>query len=1036
MTERPAARTTAELSICLLGPPRVELAGRALPIARRQARALLYRLAIHLQPVPREQLCGLFWPDVPESVARRDLSRLLTHLRRALPAPEVLLTTEDHVGLDPCRAWSDTTTFEELWARWQSQRQATALQQAVGLVRGPFLAGFSLPDNPEFETWAALERERWERLYLEALSASLEEAIASGDYAAAIACAQSYLATDDLAEDIHRRLIELYAAVGDRSTALRQFERCVAVLERELGVDPLPETQAVYRSVLAGGAYDLASAAPLARPAWATLPGLDAPLVGREGALRQLERAYVRAQTGHGQMVLISGEPGVGKSRLMQEFATHQHSQVLILAGAGSPDAQTLPYQPLVQALRCSSALWPACPLAPAWLAEVSRLLPELHSLRPDLPALPPTESAEARARLFEALCRLILSLTAGARPVLLCLDDLHWADSATLDWLAYLGRRLHTAQLLVIGAYRSEEAAAVAELRHCLARCGVLSEVSLEGLDEAAVLLLLRHLTALPPPPPLLSQRERGEVPDDEALAGRLQQATGGNPFFLLETLRTLFESGWQPQEQPGPTELPLPDSVRQAVEGRIDRLSSQARQVLEAGAVLGQAFAFAAVRATAGRRTMEAVDGLDELVARQLLLEQPAGYRFRHDIVREAVYQALSHQRKRLLHRRAGQALERLQPDEATALAYHFERAGEPLRAARYALQAGLAAKAVFAHVEARACFDRVLALLEPETALRREAEALAANRRLRIQALYERGWALRLLGDMEAYERDLQEVARLAQLLGDPHTLAHLRWREAYTHRWFCRYAEARQAAEEGLCLAQASADLFLEGLCWREVGMAARATGDYAQARAALERALALFVEVHEVVYELHALGNLSTLYWYVGEHERAMDMARRALARCDAAGLPLERRLPLGDMGVAAAALGDGGLARRCLSESLAIARQIADRTQEILCLGHLGWLGVQERQLSEALDCLRAALALAESIDSRTEQSWLHSGLAEVYRLGGDREQAETHARRALELAQRYGRAYDEALARRILEGPEQDYGCGGSTVQ
>jgi predicted ATPase len=628
-------------------------------------------------------------------------------------------------------------------------------------------------------------------------------------------------------------------------------------------------------------------------------------------------------------------------------------------------------------------------------------LIPELRVLYPNLPLPMTAEPKQARTRLFEALCNLTLGLAGGRRPLLLCLDDLNWADGSTLDWLAYLGRRLRGSQLLVMGTFRSEEANAVAGLRHSLARQGDLVELKLVGLDEAAVVQLLRHLG--------------GSVPGGEALAGRLQQVTGGNPFFLLETLRALIESGSRLED------LPLPDTVRDAVEARVKRLSPKARQVLEAGAVLGQLFTFDAVHLTAGRQEMETMDGLDELVVRQLLTEQSAGYRFRHEIIQAAVYRELGHWRRRLLHRRAGEALEKLQPKDAAALARHFERAKEPGRAARYALQAGQAAKAVYAHVEARAYFDRALALLEQEAADLREPEAVAANHRLRIQALYERGWTLRLLGDMEAYAHDLQKVAQLAEALGDPRTLAHLRWREAFTRRWFCRYAEARKAAEDGVRLSQTAGDRRLEAMCWREVGLAARATGDYHQARAALERALDLFVELGDAVYEVHVLGNLATLYWYVGEYDKALDLSRQALTRCDEAGLPFRRRIPLGDMGAAAAASGDVHLARGYLKESLSIARQAADRTQEILCQTHLGWLYVRLKQPAEALEHLQAGLALAKSIDSCTEQSWLLSGLAEAHRLAGDLDRAVMHARHALKLARASGAAYDQKLARRIL---------------
>jgi tetratricopeptide (TPR) repeat protein len=168
-----------------------------------------------------------------------------------------------------------------------------------------------------------------------------------------------------------------------------------------------------------------------------------------------------------------------------------------------------------------------------------------------------------------------------------------------------------------------------------------------------------------------------------------------------------------------------------------------------------------------------------------------------------------------------------------------------------------------------------------------------------------------------------------------------------------------------------------------------------------------------------------MGDLSTLYWYLGEYEKAIDLSHEALERCEEAGLPLECRLPLGDLGAAAAGLGDTDLAQECLLESLSIAREIADRTQEIFCLGHLGWLYVELGQPARALEHLQAGLILAESIGSCAEQSWLQSGLAEAHRLSGDWEEAKGCARRARDVAQATGRPYDERLARRILDGLE-----------
>ena len=1024
--EKSTGSALPSLQVFLLGPPAVTWGRRRLSISRRQVRALLYRLAASSESIPRESLAFLFWPDIPETTARRKLSGLLAHLRRDLPDPSILVAQEDHIGLDPERSWSDLTAFELLCVDLASAASQESLQQAVDLYRGSFLHGFSLPDGAEYENWMIVERESCERVYLEALTALVNHGITSGAYDSALAYAQRYLETDDLAEDMHRRVIELYAALGDRSAALRQYERCAAILETELGVEPLPETIAAYQAAQVSRG-PLEAMVPEAQPkvaawpgaehkdtikvTWTTHPGLDLALIGRDTCLKRMEDAFALTREGKGRVLLISGEPGIGKSRLMEEFAASVAGEAMILAGAGHPDTQASPYQPLIEALRPALiAHHDQLEVADWCHTEACRLVPELRRLHPELLPASTPGAEQAQATLFEALYQVILALASGPQPVILCLDDLHYAGETTLDWLVYAGRKLAQAvrpRLLVLGTYRSEDATSLINLRQGLAREGILDQLSLTGLDATQIQQLLEPL--------------KTSVAYEQDLARSLVQATGGNPFFLLESVRSLIEAGCKPEDFSDADALCLPDSVLAAVEERVARLKPRARQVLEAGSVLGRSFSFGLVRQTSGRGELETVDGLDEVVARELVEEGATGYWFRHEMIRTAVYQQLSRQRREVLHRRAGEALERQEPANSGALARHFERAGQPGRAAVYSLQAGRTAKEVFAQAEALAHFDKALDLLEWEAVDLKGAEAMAPNLRLRVEALYERGWALRLLGDMEAYAHDVEAVARLAESLGDPGTMAHLRWRQAFGHRWFCRFSDAKTSAEDGVRLSLLVSDGLQEAMCRREVGLAARALGDYDLARTELEQALDQFIQLGEAVHEIHTLGNLATLSRIENACDQAMNFSHRALERCEAGGLYYERRLPLGDMGASAAAMDLLGLARPYLDESLSLAREAADRTQEILCLGHLGWLSIRLKQPSEALQHLKAGQLLAEEIGSCREQSWLLSGLAEASRLSGDRAEAVSYARKAQRLAHTTGAKYDQGLANNVL---------------
>jgi DNA-binding SARP family transcriptional activator len=456
----------------MLGPPNVKWTGGVLDIPRRQVRAVLYRLATSLNPIPREYLCYLFWPDTPEYTARRNLSHVLTHLHGLLPVPEVLLCTDDSITLNPQRTWSDTVAFDQLSLTLREPLlHLEALEQAANLYHGSFLAGFSLSTSPEFELWTDLERSTRERRYLEVLAALVEALASQGKYHAAIEYAQRYLAIDDLAEDIHRHLITFYAAIGERSVALHQFEHCTVVLERELGVSPLPETRAVYQAVRTGRSIAIPSAIP--SPTWTTLPSLDAPLVGREQPLRQLTQAYTSAQMGQGRVVLISGEPGIGKSRLLQEFASRFTTEATVIVGAGHEDERDLPFWPLVAALAPHlPAIDPTSPgFEPFYLAPLAGLWPGLQRLLPDVPPPPSLEPTQERSLLFQALAHVLLNLAAQRPPILLCIDNLHWVDENTLAWLGYMARHLTCAPILLLGTYRLEEAALVAHLRSELVR-------------------------------------------------------------------------------------------------------------------------------------------------------------------------------------------------------------------------------------------------------------------------------------------------------------------------------------------------------------------------------------------------------------------------------------------------------------------------------------------------------------------------------------------------------------------------------------
>ncbi len=697
-TEASSRVAAAPLTISMLGPPIIAWEGQSLSIPRRQVRALLYRLAISTEPVPRDVLASLFWPEVTTEAAHTKLSRLLHLLQRALPDPSLLIKQDETITLDPARTWSDTRALGRVLAQPSPTRDN--LREAATLYRGPLLDGFALPSAPEFELWLSRERYAWERRFLNLLLTLIDAEERMGNYEQAIYWARRYLQIDELAEAVHRRLILLYAAVGDRKAAARQFEHCVVVLERELGVSPLPETRAAFETVLTG------DPAPLAIPPpsrWRVHATMDAPFVGRDDALQVLQQAYMRARTGRGSLVLISGEPGIGKTRLVQEFVALLPRDTLLITVVGSRADENVPYMALVDGLRhiLPRIDWQTLPISPTDLARVARLLPDLRECFPGLPIADGFPPGQEQPLLFRALGALFGAFARVCPPVVLCVDDLHWLDVSTRVWIAHWLRDITNSPILIISTYRTGEESTVDTIREIGARHGIATQVVLGGLSPANVHHLVTSVVR--------------DISNARDLSTHLHRTTGGNPFFLLETLRWLLETGVL-EQSPLPstlTDLPLPGTVQEAILRRLAVLPQKAQRVLEAGAVLGPSFDFTLLLDTSGYNDEDVVEAVDTLVAHGLLQEEGCTYRFTHEIVREVVYRRLLYGRRRLLHSRAAKALQRFARDDAAAIAYHLQQADAYEEAVRYWLQAGDRARLLYAYDEAIGHYERALAL-----------------------------------------------------------------------------------------------------------------------------------------------------------------------------------------------------------------------------------------------------------------------------------------------------------------------------------
>ncbi len=589
---------TPGLRVQLLGEYCLTYNGvRVTAVHSPRLRTLLAYLILHRgAPQPRQHLAFLLWPDSAEEQARTNLRNLVHLLRQALPHSDCCLRCEGQVLL-----WEPHVPYVLDTVEFEATIQAGALQAAVELYHGDLL--------PEcYGDWIVPERERLRQLYIAALDRLAQQMEVARDYGAALGYVQRLVQEDPLCETHCRRLIRLQMLAGDRAAALRTYHACATALRRELGVEPAPATQQIYTQLLHG----VAPAEALPVPS-----GADQALVGRRQEWTSLLGLWQSAASGRPQFALITGDVGIGKTRLAEELAAWVECQGFPTARAVCYAAEgNLPYGPIVTWLRTR----PLAALPGPWRREVARLLTTASGDRHDLNA--PWE----RHRLFEALAHAVFAWSrqtgkawaddrpaktpaADPLPILLILDDLQWCDRDTLNWLHFLLRFDPHGRLLVVGTARAGDLAAdqpLAPLVDDLRRRGMVTEIELTPLNGAEVLALAAQVAGRPLEPDLAELLHRGSE---------------GNPLFVVEMMRTgMGRSGpWNPQhgEAALKANLPLPPKIQQVLRARLAQLSPGALALAELTATSGRPCHYAVLARAVRRRRSSLGAGVGRAVA-----------------------------------------------------------------------------------------------------------------------------------------------------------------------------------------------------------------------------------------------------------------------------------------------------------------------------------------------------------------------------------------------------------------------------------
>jgi DNA-binding SARP family transcriptional activator len=947
----------------LLGPLEAQDGERRVELGRPKQRVLLAVLLVHANHVVSlDRLIEELWGAEPPPQAAASLQTYVSNLRRALEpgrparaASRVLVSQPPGYRLVVGAGDLDAARFVELATEGhrllQAHRPAAAarvLREGLALWRGPALA--EVAD----EAFAQAERNRLEELRVAALEDRLAADLDLGGHAAAVAELEELAGRYRFRERLAGLLMLALYRSGRQAEALQGFAAARRALADELGIDPGRWLQQLETGILrqdpgldwtpppaeepgpplgqAGGpGSETVGSAGEADPALAASatrsPQAADELVGRDDQLAALDGVLAGARGGRGRVALVAGEPGIGKTRLAEEAARRAAAAGMGVAWGRCHEGDGAPaFWPWAQVVRQLAAeLGPgqlAAVLGPsaAWLGQ---LLPELAETAPPAGPRPVADLGAARFQLNQAVTGLLRRL-AGDRPLLVVVDDLHWADVPSLSLLEFLATELKDARLVVVATYRDVEALAgrpLAETLGALAREPTVERIPLGGLDRAGVAALIGRTIGGRPAEPLV-----------QAVADRC----GGNPFFITELLRLLQSE--RKLAAPGATAAArrdIPAGVRDVLRQRLARLPAQTGTFLMVAAVTGRGFDLDLIEAATGLADEPALDAAEAAVLAGLVIEddRAAGrYRFAHALVRETIYEDISRARRARLHARVVDALVAVrgaEPEPAAEMAYHCWQAVSVIGAGRalpHLLRAGEQAAAQTAYEAADEQFTRALQL-----AGQLPASPQATDQEIHIAArlgtvrLVMRGYA-----DPDAAQA-LARARSLAVRAGRRGEPADGRWALFMSRLLRSELGPAQELGAELVALGSERNDPALLSAGHWQVGTVALYRGDLQDAQHHLEHAVA----------------------------------ASRHIAPGAPGDAPVELTLLCrGALGVARAYQGHADAALRLTGQAVGSARRLGDPLSLVFALFVDAWAATVAEEVTRVLDSATEQAAL------------------------------------------------------------------------
>ena len=742
------------LEIRLFGSPQVIVDGKSQSkIPTRKSVLLLARLVLNpSKPQDRNALAFDLWPDVPEARARRNLNTEVWRLKQVLGETIVADSKSVRFNHDP-ECVVDVQGFESVTPDASIEK----FEQAIANYHGEFLAGY-------YDDWVLVKRESYQDCLLQYLDQCARHYQSHSSPRKAIEYVRRILFYNPLHEESHQRLMRLFVQAGDYASAIQQYRQCMELLERELGLKPMPETEALFQRIARETQIQTAQPSPIVQP--------ERVFVGRGDAVRELNLKWAEVLQGRMQSVIVTGESGIGKTRLVEHWLEGIRHRGILLRGRCYEVDQRVPFRPITEMFRSAVQEYGddgLKSLSATVKNEIGRVIPELrlNPLKTDSAELPP---AQAHERSVNSLARGLCAWSSPEKPLVVFLDDMQWADDETMDVVRALFSGGDDLPMFLIATHRPDPLTVVADRSQRLTEVESAT-LTLDPLSRGEVAEMIRKMGNLSDAP--------------QEFAEHIFAETEGNPLFIVESLRGLFDSGhlstnadgiWSVSlDRPlsGLPRLPLSSNVRQTILKRVERLNADQRELLALAAVIGKGFDVLFLQSITGMTEAAIQDALAGLSRYGLIRETSASTRFdfSHVKIQEVLFATMTDSKRRDLHLQVARYLEAGAVDESSKpfeqLAYHFQQGGDEKKALDYYAEAGEQAMEIHAYKVGVEDFASAVSLCK-------DSESLAMRFELRMK-LYTCQWTIE--SDHEKLQTILDEARKDAEQIGKVENLARV-------------------------------------------------------------------------------------------------------------------------------------------------------------------------------------------------------------------------------------------------------------------